>query len=127
MPAKLSILLQIPSASSITKAITALTNASGGLLIVGIEVDDKTKIPEKINRLKIKDNETTLDNYINLIQPKCTDYRIKLIFDSNDSTIGVFIIEIKKGLRGPYMASDKRYYIRREKKSEPMNNQEDRE
>lgn len=111
----------------VTTEVAAFANASGGLVVFGIDVDTKTKLPIRTNPLTIKDNETDLDNYIDAIQPRIFDYRIKVIPDTEDETLGVFFIEVKKGKLGPYMASDKRYYIRREKKSEPMNNQEVRE
>ena len=112
---------------SLTKAVTAFANASGGLLFFGIE-EDENHLATKIHWLQIGNNQHTIENLIlDYIQPKFPHYRIKPIHNSQDPGLGVFLVAIERGLNGPYMNSEKIHYIRRDKKSEPMNAQEIRE
>lgn len=117
---------KIGRAKDVTKQVVAFANASGGLIIFGIKESDD-HFPEGFNFMKLKDNQHTLENYIlDTIQPKFLDYKIKGI-EGDDSSRGFFLVKVEKGLNSPYMNSEKIHYIRRDKKSEPMNAQEVRE
>ena len=113
--------------SDLTKEVTAFANASGGVIIYGI-IEDENHLAKESKWLELGDTQHKIeDQILSWVQPKFTNYQIKTIQNSNDFNKGIFLIDIKKGSQTPYMNSEKIHYIRREKKSEPMNAQEIRE
>lgn len=104
--------------NEIAKDISAFANASGGKIIYG--VDEKVGLPNSINWIGSKGIKEKIENIIlTNIQPEIKGFDIYSIENSDNHLQAIFIVEIPESSDAPHMANH-RYYIRRNFKSEPM-------
>jgi hypothetical protein len=115
--------------ADLTKEVVAFANASGGMIIFGIE-EERNHLPKKEHYMELMNKQHIIEDHIlTHIQPRFskTIYRIKSIPNPDNELEGILLVQVEKGDDGPYMNSEKIHYIRREKKSEPMTSQEIRD
>lgn len=115
--------------ADLTKEVVAFANASGGMIIFGIE-EERNHLPKKEHYMELMSKQHIIEDHIlTHIQPRFSKaiYRIKSIPNPDNELEGILLVQVEKGDDGPYMNSEKIHYIRREKKSEPMTSQEIRE
>jgi hypothetical protein len=111
------------SITELSKDISAFANSVGGTIIFGVEEDNKTQTPIKIDG-GFKPDEISgdwLDQIISSnIQPKLK-VRIKPIALSKTNPGSfIYVVYVPLSETAPHMASDKRYYYRRETRKEIM-------
>lgn len=98
-----------PENREFAKDVTAMANAEGGIIFLGI--DEKSKeicgIDVKLGNQKIED---WISNVLNDLVDKSIDYQLHQIPINDDETPKIVIISIKKGI-------DKPYYVVVDKKS----------
>lgn len=108
--------------NEIAKDISAFANASGGKIIYG--VDEKDGLPSSINWIESKGVKEKIEDIIlTHIQPEIKGYDIYSIENSDNHSQAIFVVDIPESSDAPHMA-DYRYYIRRNFKSEPMEDSE---
>lgn len=106
----------------LSKWVSALLNADGGLIIIGVCEDDpkkKDKVTAKIYPVRIdfvgKDyNKERIEQLVfsNLRSSTKPDIRIYPVRDSSDPNQVVYLIDIPQGENPPYQAGDDKYYRR---------------
>lgn len=119
---------EIGSHKKVTKQVSAFANSSGGYIIYGIR--EEKDVPTVFCWIDRRNAQETIENFILAhIQPSLEigNYKIKPIKNPGNSNQAIYIVKIEKSLDAPHMASDKKYYIRREKQSVPMEDKEVRE
>lgn len=108
--------------NEIAKDISAFANASGGRIIYGI--DEKDGLPNSINWIDSRGIKEKIENIIlTNIQPEIKGYDIYSIENPHDHQQAIFVVDIPESSDAPHMASY-RYYIRRNFKSESMEDSE---
>ena len=108
--------------TEIAKDISSFANASGGKIIYG--VDEKNELPHSINWINTKGVKERIENIIlSNIQPEIKGYDIYSVENPDNDTKAIFIVEIPESPYSPHMGNH-RYYIRRNCKSEPMEDSE---
>ena len=108
--------------SEIAKDISSFANASGGKIIFGI--DEKDGLPNSINWINTKGVKEKIESVIlSNIQPEIKGYDIYSVENPKDNTQAIFIVDIPESSDSPHMANH-RYYIRRNFKSEYMEDYE---
>ncbi|MCZ7399427.1 MAG: ATP-binding protein [Candidatus Methanoperedens sp.] len=108
--------------NEIAKDISAFANASGGKIIYGIS--EKDDLPSSINWIESKGVKVKIEDIIlNHIQPELKGYEIYSIENSGNHSQAIFVVDIPESSDAPHMA-DYRYYIRRNFKSEYMEDSE---
>jgi hypothetical protein len=105
---------------SVTKEVTAFSNADGGELIVG--VIDKDGVATGLSPIK---KERVAERIAQIIEhktePKLEDFRILVIDDDRDESTGYVVVKAGRSSKAPHMDTNEfRYYVRREKRSVPM-------
>lgn len=111
----------------ITKDVSAFANSDGGVLIYGITEDKKRHIPESIDEGidHSKYSKEWLEQIIQSnVNPVIDDLRINPIPIPPSKTTSLYLVDIKKSLRAPHQAQDKRYYKRYNFQSVPMEDYE---
>lgn len=116
--------------NSISKDVSSFANADGGTIVYGIIEKDKSNIPYP-ERIDVGyDQESTsiewLENVIDSnIQPRIKGIKINPVkLRSTNPGKVAYVVSIPKAMKEPYQAMDKRYYRRRNFKSEPMGHYE---
>ncbi|MFA4934568.1 MAG: ATP-binding protein [Candidatus Methanoperedens sp.] len=105
--------------NEIAKDISAFANTKGGRIIYGIE-QERDGTPKSKNWIDSKDAKERIENVIlSHIQPEIKGYDIYSIENPDNRSQAIFVVEIPESLDSPHMANH-RYYIRRNLKSEPM-------
>lgn len=105
--------------NEIAKDISAFANTKGGRIIYGIE-QERDGTPKLKNWIDSKGAKERIENVILIhIQPEIKGYDIYSIENPDNHSQAVFVVEIPESLDSPHMANH-RYYIRRNLKSEPM-------
>ncbi len=108
--------------NEIAKDISAFANASGGKIIYGIS--EKDGLPSSINWIESKGVKEKIEDVIlTHIQPELKGYEIYSIENPDNHSQAIFIVEIPESSDAPHMANY-RYYIRRNFKSEYMEDSE---
>jgi hypothetical protein len=110
--------------SEIAKDVSALANSDGGLLIYGVEEDNASHLPVKIDSgVDPKWNREWLEQIINSnINPRIEGIEIRqFALPSGNSVI---CVHVSKSFRGPHQASDNKYYKRFNFSSFPMEHYE---
>ena len=115
----------------IAKDVSAMANASGGIIIYGIkEFDepDKKHLPEKITPIdRIQISKEWLEQVIDSnISPKIQGLLIHPVQIETTNEV-VYIVEIPQGTTAHQNTADLRYYRRRNFKAEPMQDYEIRD
>jgi hypothetical protein len=106
----------------IAKDVSAFANANGGKIIYGI--DEKDGLPNSINWINSKGVKEKVENIIlTKIQPEIKGYDIYSIENPDNHTQAIFVVDIPESPDAPHMANH-RYYIRRNFKSEYMEDSE---
>lgn len=110
------------SNKEIAKDVSAFANTKGGVIVYGVE-EEKGK-PISINWINNKDVKERIENVIlSNIQPKLEVCKIQQIDNPNNKEESVFVVTIPESTDSPHMVNH-RYYIRRNFKSEPMEDHE---
>jgi hypothetical protein len=100
-------------------SVSSFANTSGGDLIIGIEVDNESKLPKKLVGIPVSNNSTDepirgMDDLIRQgIQPRILEYQIHPIKLENSNF--AFLIRIKKSWINPHrvtLSGHDRFYIR---------------
>lgn len=110
--------------NEIAKDISAFANANAkdGKIIYGIS--EKDGLPSSINWIESKGVKEKIEDIIlNHIQPELKGYEIYSIENPDNHSQAIFIVEISESSDAPHMANY-RYYIRRNFKSEYMEDSE---
>ncbi len=109
--------------NEIAKDISAFANASdGGKIIYG--VGEKDGLPSSINWIESKGVKEKIEDIIlTHIQPEIKGYDIYSIENSDNHSQAIFVVDIPESSDAPHMANH-RYYIRRNFKSEYMEDSE---
>lgn len=104
--------------NEIAKDISAFANAKGGKIIYGVE--EKDGLPSSINWIESKGVKEKIEDVIlTHIQPEIKGFDIYSIENSGNHSQAIFVVDIPESSDAPHMA-DYRYYMRRNFKSEPM-------
>ena len=110
----------------ITKAVSAMANSDGGIIIYGIDEGQTNRhYPSKIDPIdRRKFSKEQLEHIINNIRPKIDGlviYPVSIQPDPNkpDSKPVVYVVDIPKG-RTAHQATDRKYYRRYNFESVPM-------
>lgn len=112
--------------NEISKVVSSFANSDGGILIIGVS-ENKDKGVSRAAKIvgspmDVRHSKETLENILSSnISPKIGSIRISRLEDNGYS---IFILDIPRGGRVPYMASDKRYYKRLNYQTTPMENYE---
>ena len=108
--------------TEIAKDISSFANASGGKIIYG--VDEKNELPHSINWINTKGVKEKIESIIlSNIQPEIKGYDIYSIENPDNQSQAIFVVDIPESSDAPHMANH-RYYIRRNFKSEYMEDSE---
>lgn len=114
----------------ITKDVSALANADGGTLIYGVaeyREPDKRHLPERIDPIdQAVITKEWLENVIGGIRPPLDGVVITPVPLDTGANHVAYVVEVPKGTTA-HQALDKRYYKRRNFKSEPMEDYEIRD
>ena len=114
----------------ITKDISAMANAAGGLVIYGISEfseSEKRHLPEKITPVdRTEFSREWVEQIINAIRPRIDGIVIHSVNLSSGENDAVYIIEIPQSSTA-HQASDHRYYKRFNFQSVPMEDYEVRD
>ena len=112
----------LKTSTSIVKQVTAMANASGGTIIYGLAEDDEKLYPSDFDPVdfSVYTKETIENKIIDNTDPKFTDFRITQIETKENSSHGYYVINIEQSSTAHQNTIDKKYYIRRNFKSEPM-------
>jgi hypothetical protein len=113
--------------AEIGKEISAFSNSSGGILLIGIEekktADGRSKIPVAVqwNIVKKKDKEWFSQVILANIQPHVNHIDVVSI-TANDGLGNIFIVDVPASAYSPHMSciDDHQYYERIGARSEPM-------
>lgn len=111
----------------ITKDISAMANAAGGIIIYGVQehnTRDKEHLPEKIDSIdRTQFPKEWLEQIINTIQPRIDGIRIHPVDVHEASNQVIYIVEIPQSTTA-HQARDYRYYKRHNFLSQPMEHYE---
>lgn len=102
----------------IAKDISSFANTNSGKIIYG--VDEKDGLPNSINWIASKGIKEKIESVIlDHIQPEIKGFNIYSIENPENSSQAIFVVDIPESSDAPHMANY-RYYIRRNFKSEYM-------
>lgn len=102
----------------IAKDISSFANTNSGKIIYG--VDEKDGLPNSINWIASKGIKKKIESVIlDHIQPEIKGFNIYSIENPENSSQAIFVVDIPESSDAPHMANY-RYYIRRNFKSEYM-------
>lgn len=102
----------------IAKDISAFANTEGGILIYGIESQDR--IPSGINWMVGSGVEERIQNVVmTTIQPRLDGIQVLRLHNPNNEQEAVFVVNVPKSPQAPHMVFN-RYYSRRGSVSSPM-------
>jgi len=105
--------------NEISKDISAFANTSGGRIIYGI--DEIDSLPNSINWINNKGVKERIESVIlTNIQPEIKEYDIYSVENPTNPSKAIFIVDIPESPDAPHMANNKKYHIRRNLISEPM-------
>ncbi len=112
----------------VTKDVSAMANSDGGIIIYGIAEDSTNKhLPGKIDPIdRNQFSKEWLEDIISNIRPKIDGLVIYPVPISTAPNHVVYMVEIPQSYTA-HQATDKRYYKRRNFKSEPMEDYEIRD
>ena len=113
---------QLTKNSEIAKDVSSFANNNGGKIIYG--VDEKDGLPNSINWIDSKGVKEKIECVIlDHIQPEIKGFNIDSIENPENNSQAIFIVDIPESYDAPHMANH-RYYIRRNFKSEYMEDYE---
>ena len=113
---------QLTKNSEIAKDISSFANNNGGKIIYG--VDEKDGLPNSINWIDSKGVKERIECVIlDHIQPEIKGFNIYSIENPENHSQAIFVVDIPESSDAPHMANH-RYYIRRNFKSEYMEDYE---
>ena len=113
---------QLTKNTKIAKYVSSFANKNGGKIIYG--VDEKDGLPNSINWIDSKGVKERIECVIlDHIQPEIKGFNIYSIENPNNHLQAIFVVDIPESSDAPHMA-DYRYYIRRNFKSEYMEDYE---
>ncbi len=104
----------------VIKEVTAFSNADGGELIIGII--EKDSVAVGLNPIKKKGIGERIAQIIeHNTEPKLEHFKIIVIDDDNDESRAYVVVGAEKSPKAPHMdTKEHRYYVRRDKRSVPM-------
>jgi predicted HTH transcriptional regulator len=106
----------------IAKDVSSFANTNSGKIIYG--VDEKDGLPNSINWIDSKDVKEKIECVIlDHIQPEIKGFNIYSIENPENRSQAIFVVDIPESSDAPHMANH-RYYIRRNFKSEYMEDYE---
>lgn len=109
---------QLTNNNEIAKDVSAFANTLGGKIVYGI--DEKDGLPNSINWIDSKGIKERIESVIlDNIQPEIKAFNIYSIEKPENHSEAIFVVDIPESINAPHMA-DHRYFIRRNFKSEPM-------
>ena len=108
--------------NAIVKQVTAMANAAGGTIIYGLAEDNQKLYPSDLDPIDFSliAKETIENIIIDNSEPRFTDFTITQIESKENSLQGYYVICIEQSTTAHQNTIDKKYYIRRNFKSEPM-------
>ncbi len=113
---------QLTKNTEIAKDVSSFANNNGGKIIYG--VDEKNGLPNSINWIDSKGVKEKIECVIlDHIQPEIKGFNIYSIENPENHSRAVFVVDIPESSDAPHMANH-RYYIRRNFKSEYMEDYE---
>jgi hypothetical protein len=113
---------QLTKNTEIAKDVSSFANNNGGKIIYG--VDEKNGLPSSINWIDSKGVKEKIECVIlDHIQPEIKGFNIYSIENPENHSRAVFVVDIPESSDAPHMANH-RYYIRRNFKSEYMEDYE---
>jgi len=106
----------------IAKDISAFANTLGGAIIYGIE--EKEGVPSSISWIDAKSTKERIESVIlSAIQTRIRDVIINPIFNHEDNSQAIFVVNVPESPDAPHMANY-RYYKRHNFQSTPMDDYE---
>lgn len=97
----------------VAKSVSYFANSIGGLIIYGITVDKKTKLPQSIVWVDAKKwFEERIENVILSRLPRLERINIRKVVNPNNSSQVIFLVEVPESVTAPHMAPDGRYWRR---------------
>ena len=113
---------QLTKNSEIAKDVSSFANNNGGKIIYGVA--EKDELPNSINWIDSKGVKERIECVIlDHIQPEIKGFNIYSIENPKNNSQAIFIVDIPESYDAPHMANH-RYYIRRNFKSEYMEDYE---
>lgn len=113
---------QLTKNTEIAKDVSSFANNNGGKIIYG--VDEKDELPNSINWIDSKGVKEKIECVIlDNIQPEIKGFNIYSIENPDKHSQAIFVVDIPESFDAPHMANH-RYYIRRNFKSEYMEDYE---
>ncbi len=114
------------TANEIAKDISSFANNQGGIIIVGVKEDKRTKLPVARTPFEIGDWEERIDDvHDTSIKPFIEGLRIRRIISDEQKGKGYLIIEIPESPNAPHMvATTNKYYRRTNSGAQPMSEAE---
>ena len=113
---------QLTKNTEIAKDVSSFANNNGGKIIYG--VDEKDGLPNSINWIDSKGVKEKIECVIlDNIQPEIKGFNIYSIENPDKHSQAIFVVDIPESFDAPHMANH-RYYIRRNFKSEYMEDYE---
>lgn len=113
---------QLTKNTEIAKDVSSFANNNGGKIIYG--VDEKNGLPSSINWIDSKGVKEKIECVIlDHIKPEIKGFNIYSIENPENHSRAVFVVDIPESSDAPHMANH-RYYIRRNFKSEYMEDYE---
>ena len=116
--------------AEITKDISSLANAAGGILIYGIkefDAADMRHLPEKLDPVNQSDfSREWLDQIVGLIQPRIDGLRINAVHVGPTISDYCYVVEVPQSTTA-HQARDLKYYKRRNFEVTPMEDYEIRD
>ena len=113
---------QLTINTKIAKYVSSFANKNGGKIIYG--VDEKDGLPNSINWIDSKGVKERIECVIlDHIQPEIKGFNIYSIENPENHSQAIFVVDIPESSDAPHMANH-RYYIRRNFKSEYMEDYE---
>jgi len=113
---------QLTKNTEIAKDVSSFANNNGGKIIYG--VDEKNELPNSINWIDSKGVKEKIECVIlDHIQPEIKGFNVYSIENPENHSRAVFVVDIPESSDAPHMANH-RYYIRRNFKSEYMEDYE---
>jgi len=109
--------------TDMVKDFSAFANTVGGTIIYG--VSERNGIPVSFSWINKRGVKEQIENIVlSNVQPKIEYYKIKQFENPDNKEESVYVINILESVNVPHMSNDNKYYIRRDFKSEPMDDHE---
>ncbi len=109
--------------TDMVKGFSAFANTVGGVTIYGIS--ERDGVPISFSWINKKGVKEQIENIIlSNVQPILEEYEIKQFQNPENNEESVYIVTIPESTNAPHMSNDNKYYIRRDFKSEPMEDHE---